>query len=74
MNNIHDKHVPLNKIAIYKLKFKTKLWITTALQKHSSTNNRIFKNYTLTKDIYQKNKLHNNYKIYRNLVFTLKYY
>ena len=32
MNNILDKHAPFKKITNYKLKLKTRPWITTALQ------------------------------------------
>ena len=71
MNNILDKHTLFNKIAKYKLKFKTKLWITTALQKSISIKNEIFYNYFKKKDISQKNELHNNYKIYRSLISML---
>ena len=71
MNNILDKHGPFKKIIKYKLKFKTKPLITPALQKSISIKNKIFKNYTKKKDITQKNELHNNYKIYRNLISTL---
>ena len=68
MNNILDKHAPFKKD---KLKFKTKPSITPALQKSISIKNKILKNYTKKKDITQKNELHHNYKIYRNLISTL---
>ena len=45
MNNILDKHAPFKKITKYKLKFRTKPWITPALQKFISIKNKIFKNY-----------------------------
>ena len=69
MNNILDKHALFKNITKYKLKFRTKPWITPALQK--SIKNKFFKNYIKKKDITQKNELHNNYKIYRNLISTL---
>ena len=53
------------------LNINLKPWITPALQKSISTKNEIFKNYIKKKDITQKNDLHNNYKIYRNLISTL---
>ena len=62
----------LKRLPKYKLKFRTKPWITPALQKSISIKNKIFKNYIKKKDITQKNKLHNSYKIYRNLISTLK--
>ena len=72
MNNILDKHAPFKKITKYELKFKTRPWITTAiLQKSLSIKNKILKNYIKKKDISLKNELHNDYKIYRNLISTL---
>ena len=43
MNNILDEYTPFEKITKYKLKFKTKPWITTALQKPISIKNKILK-------------------------------
>ena len=71
MNNILGKHASYKKVNKCKLTFKTKSWITPALQKSISVENKIFKNYTKTKDRSQKNELHNDYKIYRNLISTL---
>ena len=45
MNDLLDKHVPFKKISKYKLKFKTKPWITAALQKPISIKNALFKRY-----------------------------
>ena len=45
--------------------------LSSALQKSISIKNKIFKNYIKKKDITQKNKLHNHYKIYRNLISSL---
>ena len=45
MNDILDKHDPFKKISKYKLKFKTKPWITAALQKSISIKNYLFKKY-----------------------------
>ena len=41
MSKIIDKHAPLKKLSKYKLKFQTKPWITTALQKSISIKNII---------------------------------
>ena len=71
MNNILDKHALFKKIIKYKLKFRTKPWITPALQKSIFIKNKIFKNYIKKKDITQKNELHDKHKIYRNLISTL---
>ena len=45
MNDLLDKHAPFKKISKYKLKFKTKPWITAALQKPISIKNTLFKRY-----------------------------
>ena len=71
MNNILDKHALFKKITKYKLKFRTKPWISPELQKSIFIKNKIFKNYIEKNDITQKNELHNKYKIYRNLISTL---
>ena len=71
MSNILDKHAPFKNITKYKLKFRTKPWITPTLQKSIFIRNKIFKNYIKKKDITQKNELHNKYKIYRNLITAL---
>ena len=63
----HLKRLP----NIYKLKFITKRWIAPALQKSISIKNKIFKNYIKKKYLTQKNELHNNYIIYRNLISAL---
>ena len=43
MNSILDVHAPLKKVNKYKLKFKTKPWITSALQKSISIKNNLLK-------------------------------
>ena len=50
MSGILDKHASLKKLSKYKLKFKTKPWITMALQKLflSRTTANIFNNYFST--------------------------
>ena len=66
-----DKHAPLKKLSKYKLKFKTKPWITTALQKSISVKNKLFSNFINKKDLTQKTELHIKYKSYRNMLPTL---
>ena len=60
----------LKRISKYKLKFKPKPWITTALEKSISIKNKILKNYVKKKDTSQNYELHND-KIYRNRISTL---
>ena len=71
MSNIIDKHAPLKKLSKYKLKFKTKPWITMALQKSISIKNKLFSDYINKKDLSQKTELHIKYKSYRNMLSTL---
>ena len=56
MSNIIDKHAPLKKLSKYKLKFKTKPWIFTALQKYISIN-KLFRDFIDKKDLTQKTEL-----------------
>ena len=69
INRILDKHAPLKKLSKCKLKFKTKTWITMALQKSTSIKNKLFSDYINKKD--QKTELHIKYKSYRNMLSTL---
>ena len=71
MNRILDKHAPLKRLSKYKLKFKTKPWITMALQKSISIKNKLFSDYINKKDLSQKTELHIKYKSYRNMLSTL---
>ena len=71
MSRILDKHVPLKKFSIYKLKFKTKHWITAALQKSISTSKKLFSNFINKKYLIQKTELRIKYKSYRNMLSTL---
>ena len=58
MNDLFDKHAPFKTISKYKLKFKTKSWITPALQKSISIKNALFKRYIKLKSPVQKNEVH----------------
>ena len=70
MLNLRKKMHHLKRISKYKLKFKPKPWITTALEKSISIKNKISKNYVKKKDTSQNYELHND-KIYRNRISTL---
>ena len=65
MSNIIDKHAPLKKLSKYKLKFKTKPWIFTALQKSISIKNKLFRDFIDKKDLTQKTELQIECKSYR---------
>ena len=66
-----DTYAPLKRIYKYKLKFKSKPWITLGLQKSMSVKNKLFVNFINKKDPILKEELHTNYKKYRNLLPTL---
>ena len=53
------------------MKFKSKPWITIALQKSISEKNKLLKNFINKKDPMRKEEFHTNYKKYRSLLFTL---
>ena len=71
MNKILDEHTPSKRLSKYKLKFKTKPWITMALQKSISIKNKLFSDYINKKYLSQKTELHIKYKSYKNMLSTL---
>ena len=71
INMLLDTYAPLKRINKYKLKFKSKRWITFGLQKSISVKNKLLKNFISRKDPILKEEFHTNYKKYRNLLSTL---
>ena len=71
INMLLDTYAPLKKINKYKLKFKSKPWITLGLQKSISVKNKLLANFIDKKDPILKEEFHTNYKKYRNLLSTL---
>ena len=71
INILLDTYAPLKKINKYKMKFKSKPWITLGLQKSLSVKNKLLKNFINKKAPVLKEEFHNNYKKYRNLLSTL---
>ena len=71
MKRILDKHALLKRLSKYKLNFKTKPWITMALQKSFSIKNKLFSDYINKKYLSQKTELLIKYKSYRNMLSTL---
>ena len=71
INMLLDTYAPLKTINKYKLKFKSKPWITLGLQKSISVKNKLFVNFINKKDPILKDEFHTNYKKYRNLLSTL---
>ena len=66
-----DTYAPLKRINKYKLKFKSKPWITLGLQKSISAKKKLPENFINKKDPVLKEEFHTKYKIYRNLLSTL---
>ena len=71
MNSILDTNAPLKKVNKYKLKFKTKPWITPALQKSISIKNNLLKKFITAKDPQINERYHKEYKDCRNLLSTI---
>ena len=65
-----DIFASLEKINKYKLKFKSKPWVTLGLQKSISVKNKLLANFINKKDPILKEEFHTNYKKYRNLLST----
>ena len=47
-----DTYAPLKRVKKYKLKFKSKPWITLGLQKSMSVKNKLLTNFINKKDLY----------------------
>ena len=62
INMLLDTYAPLKRINKYKMKFKSKPWITLVVQKSISVKNKLLKNFTNKKDPVLKEEFHTNYK------------
>ena len=62
INMLLDTYAPLKRINKYKLKFKSKPWITLGLQKSISVKNKLLTNFINKKDPRLKEEFHANYK------------
>ena len=71
INMLLDTYAPLKRINKYKLKFKSKPWITLGLQKSIFVKNKLLTNFINKKDLILKEEFHTDYQKYRNLFFTL---
>ena len=71
INTLLDTYAPLKRINKFKLKLKSKPWITLGLQKSVSVKNKLFVNFMNKKDPVLKEKFPTNYKKYRNLLSIL---
>ena len=66
-----DTYARLKKINKYKLKFKSKPWITLGLEKSIYLKNKLLANFINKNDPILKEEFHTNYKKYINLLSTL---
>ena len=71
INMLLDTYAPLRRTNKYKMKFKSKPWITLGLQISISVKNKLLKNFINKKDPVLKEEFHTNKKKYRNLLSTL---
>ena len=71
MNSLLHKYSPVKKISRYRLKFKTKPWITLGIQKSITLKNKLLKRFINKKDPQIKAEFHEKHKKYRNLPSTL---
>ena len=62
INKLLDNYAPLKVINKYKLKFKSKPWIPSGLQKSISLKNKLPTNFINKKDPVLKDEFHTNYK------------
>ena len=71
MNSLLNKYAPFTKISKYKLRFKTKPWITFGIQRSISIKNKLLEKLINRKGPQIKAECHEKYKTYRNLLSTL---
>ena len=71
INILLDTCASLKRIDKYKLRFKSKTWITLVSQKSISVKNRLITNFINMKHPILKEETHIEYKNYRNMLSTL---
>ena len=71
INMLLDTYAPHKRAKKYKLKFKTKSWLTLGLQKSTSVKNKLLTNFINMKHPILKGEYHTNYKKQK---FTLHRY
>ena len=67
INTLLDTYAPLSRINKYKLKFKSKPWISFGLQKSISVKNNLLTNFINKLNPVLKEEFHSKYKKYRSL-------
>ena len=71
MNSILDSNAPFKRVSKYKLRFKTKPWITPALQKSISVKNSLLGEFIKSKNSQTKEHHYIKDKTYRNMLSIL---
>ena len=71
MNSILDSNAPFKRFNKYKFRFKTRPWITSALQKSFPPKSSLFNKIINSKDLQAKEHHHIKYKTNRNMLSTL---
>ena len=71
VKKIISNHAPLRRSRKRELKFQSKPWISSGLQKSIAIKNKLFGKFIKSTDSIIKEKLHNDYKSYRNMISTL---
>ena len=71
INILLDVYAPLRRIDRYKLRFKSKPWITLGLQKSTSVKNKSLIKFINTKHPILKEETHIEYKNYKKMLSTL---
>ena len=71
INVLLDTYAPPKRVNKYKMKCKSKPWITFRLRKSVFVKNELLKNFINKRDFVLKEEFHTNYKKYRNLLSTL---
>ena len=66
-----SNHAPLRKTRKRELKFQSKPWITFGSQKSIVIKSSLFGKFMRSTNSIIKEKLHNGYKSYRNMISTL---
>ena len=71
VEKMKSNHAPLRKTRKRQLKFQSKPWITSGLQKSIAIKNKLLGKFIKSTNSIIKEKLHNDYKSYRNMISTL---
>ena len=71
INDLLSKHAPEKRLSKQKLKFKSRPWITSGIQKSISVRNTLSTKHIKLKDPLKKAEVYEKYRQYRNLISTL---